>query len=173
MSKRDADFADYVAARSTWLQRTAFMMCGNRAQAEDLVQTALVKLYVAWPRIQRRDTVDAYARRTLARVWIDELRRPWRRETTTDIADFRPDPADGPGQVGDRIELLQALRRLPDKQRIAVVLRHWQDLSVADTADVMGCTASAVKTHTARGVAALRTSLGSASSDPILNGDQR
>ena len=169
MSTRDTEFAAYVAARSAWLQRTAYLMCGNRTLAEDLAQAALVKLYVAWPRIQRRDAVDAYARRTLARVCIDESRKPWRRESmTTEHVPEQADIADPHGQVDDRAALLDALRTLPDRQRVAIVLRHWQDLSVAEVADAMGCTESAVKTHTSRGMARLRAVLDDIT---ITNGD--
>ena len=157
MSRRDEEFAEWVAARSAWLQRTAFLMCGDRALAEDLTQTTLVKVYVSWHRIQRREAVDGYARRTLARVCIDESRRPWRRESVVaDGLGDRADVRDAHGGVDDRDVLLDALRALPDRQRVAVVLRHWQDLSVTETAEAMGCTESAVKTHTSRGVARLR-----------------
>lgn len=170
MSRRDTEFSEYVAARSTWLQRTAYLMCGDRSRAEDLAQATLVRLYVAWPRIQRRDAVDAYARRTLSRVCIDEARRPWRRESPTDSTVEQAAPGDGPGQVDERSALLQALRALPPRQRMAVVLRHWHDLSVEETAAAMECTASAVKTHTARGVAALRTALAETT---VMDGESR
>lgn len=168
MNRRDAEFAEYVAARSAWLQRTAFLLCGDRTRAEDLAQSTLVKLYVAWPRIRRRDAVDGYARRTLVRVCIDESRRPASRETATDTLPEPADPWDAAGRVDDRSELLHALRALPVRQRTAVVLRHWHDLSVDETAEAMGCTASAVKTHTQRGVTALRAALAETS---VTNGE--
>ena len=82
---RDAEFSEYVAARRAQLRRTAYLLCGDSHRAEDLVQTVLMKLYVAWPRVRRGEgdsggNVDAYARRMLVNAHIDETRRPWRRE---------------------------------------------------------------------------------------------
>lgn len=160
MTDRDHEFAQWAAARGPWLQRTAFLMCGHRAHAEDLAQATLVKMYVAWPKISRQDRVDAYARRTLTRVCIDESRRPWRREQATEATPERATGAEASATIDDRLYLLDALRTLPDRQRVAVVLRHWHDLSVEETADAMRCSPSAVKTHTHRGVARLRELLG-------------
>lgn len=159
---RDDEFTEFVAARSAQLVRTAFLLCGDRHKAEDLVQITLTKLYLAWPRVDRLGGVDAYARRILVRASIDESRRPWRRE--------RPgyDPASGitgPAAteshppVDERSAVLVALRGLPTRQRAAVVLRHWHDLSVDETAALMHCSTSAVKTHCARGLERLRAAL--------------
>jgi RNA polymerase sigma-70 factor (sigma-E family) len=120
-------------------------------RAEDLLQTALVKLYVAWPRVKQP---EAYVRTTMVRANIDESRRPWRRETSTeDVPELaRPDPEpEGSG-------LFAALQELPAMQRKVVVLRHWLDLSVAQTADELGISTGAVKTHSHRALAALRAS---------------
>lgn len=77
-AKQDEEFAAYVAASRPALWRTAFLLCGNVAQADDLVQSALLKLYVAWPRLVRGDRLDGYARRIIVNSHIDEMRRPWR-----------------------------------------------------------------------------------------------
>lgn len=149
---RDADFTDFVRARRAHLLRIALALTGDRHRAEDLLQTALVKLYVAWPRVEHH---EAYVRTTLVRANIDESRRPWRRETATDAVPDVPREDPEPGTSG----LFRALQELPPMQRRVVVLRHWLDLSVAQTADELGISTGAVKTHSHRAVAALRASL--------------
>lgn len=158
MSRRSrADFATYVAARRTYLRRVAYLVCGDWHAAEDLVQTALAKLYVSWPRIHDERAEDAYARRIIVRSHLDELRRPWRRETAG-LEGF--DAAAPQGlSLEDSDALLTALKRLPTKQRATVVLRYWCDLSVEETARDLGCTAGTVKSNTARAIASLRAAL--------------
>ena len=82
-TSRDAAFADFVAAKQTQLRRVAYALCGDWHRAEDLLQTAFVKLYVAWPRLRDPGAAEAYTRRILVRANIDESRRPWRRERTS------------------------------------------------------------------------------------------
>lgn len=152
--QRDAEFSDYVAERSVHLVRTAYLLCGDRHRAEDLVQTALLKIYVAWERVERREAVDAYVRRTIVRAFIDENRRPARRELVTDALPDLSEPV-----VDQDDGLLDELRLLAPRQRAAVVLRYWHDLSVEDTARAMGCSVSTVKTQCQRGLARLRESI--------------
>ena len=154
---RAAEFSAYVAARRATLRRTAYLMCGDWHMAEDLVQVALAKLYVAWPRIHTDGAEDAYARRIIVRATIDEVRRPWRRREQSgldgiDVAGVEPLPYDGD-------ELLVALRSLPDRQRATVVLRYWWGLSVEETARDLGCSTGTVKSQTARAIAHLRAAL--------------
>lgn len=154
ISDRDAEFTAYVAARRGHLRRTAFLLCGDWHAAEDLVQTTLAKLYAAWPRVRRDASPEAYARRTLVRVHIDELRRPWRRELHTTPM---PDIAANDGMsVEDRQSLLAALAALPVGQRQVVVLRYWLGLSIEETANDLGCSTGTVKSQTARAVTRLR-----------------
>ena len=150
--RRDREFSDYVAARSRDLKRAAYLLCGDAHRAEDLVQTALTKLYVSWEKVERRGARDAYVRQILVRTAIDESRRPWRREVTVETTPEHPIAAEH-GDDG----LLAELAQLPPRQRAAVVLRYWNDLSVEETARIMGCTPSAVKTHCSRGLERLRT----------------
>lgn len=152
--RRDREFSEYVAARSTHLKRVAYLLCGDPHRAEDLVQTALTKLYVSWERVERRGARDAYVRQILVRTAIDESRRPWRREVAVAVT---PEGAAAPEAHGDDDGLLAELSQLPPRQRAAVVLRYWNDLSVEETARLMGCTQSAVKTHCSRGLERLRT----------------
>lgn len=153
----EQEFTRFVETRSANLVRTAYLLCGDRHRAEDVVQIALAKLYVAWSRARRTDSVDAYARQVLVRVCIDESRRPWRRELSS--AEPWVDAEVVPGDLPFESPVLDELRRLPSGQRAAVVLRYWQDLSVEDTARLMGCSRSTVKTQAARGLDRLRAAL--------------
>jgi RNA polymerase sigma-70 factor (sigma-E family) len=153
-TERDAEFSEFVRARRTHLRRIAYAVCGDWHRADDLVQTALVKLYVAWPRVRRDGREEAYARTIIVRANIDESRRPWRRE--------RPGPAGAetaavePLPVEERDALFDALQALPTMQRKTVLLRHWLGLSVAETAAELGIAEGTVKSHTSRGLAALQ-----------------
>lgn len=148
---KDEEFHDYVVARAPALRRTAFLVCGDWHRAEDAVQAVLVALYVRPPRSS--DAVDAWVRTALMRRLVDESRRPWRRERAT--AEL-PDATYAPPGPEERLALLDALRTLPAQQRATVVLRFWDDLSVTDTAAALGISAGTVKSHTSRGLHALR-----------------
>ena len=156
-TEREAAYIDYVTARRAHLRRIAYALCGDWHRADDLLQTALVKLYVAWPRVRRTGSEDAYVRRILVRASIDESRRPWRRERATEEVPDRPAPE--PTDVEDRAALFDALQALPAQQRAAVVLRHWLGLSVAETAAELGINEGTVKSNTSRGLASLRLTL--------------
>lgn len=149
------DFEQYVAARRTSLRRTAYLLCGDWDRAEDVVQDALARLYVHWRRASRAGSVDAYARRTVVNAFLAEGRRPWRRERSTDVV---PDTsyADPTGAADSRDALLRALAQLGPSQRAIVVLRYWDDLSVEETAAVLGTSTGNVKSQAARGLAHLR-----------------
>lgn len=159
MGSRDAEFAEFVGARRPALVRTARLLtAGDVHLAEDLVQTALTKLYVAWPRV-RSANAEPYARTVLVNAFTDLTRRPWwRRETSSESV---PDRMDGaapiPDGSGDAVRA--ALAALPAGQRTAVVLRHWLDLDVAECARLMRVDPGTVKSQTARGLAKLRTLL--------------
>ncbi|WP_036554397.1 SigE family RNA polymerase sigma factor [Nocardioides insulae] len=155
MSSEDEAFVEYVAARRDHLFRAAVLLCGDRHQAEDLVQTTLTKLYLGWRRVSRADIVDAYVRRMLVNAHLDETRRPWRRE--------RPE-ADPPERSTSGVEgpddaLWNALAALPPKQRRVVVLRHYWGLSVAETAHDLRISEGTVKSQTSAALAALRRAL--------------
>jgi RNA polymerase sigma-70 factor (sigma-E family) len=153
---RDREFAEYVDARALVMRRTAYLLCGDWHRAEDLVQTALTKLYVAWPRVRRDGSVDAYARKVLVRASIDDSRRAFRRRET--VVDAVPDTAIA--GAGSDLDVRGALALLPVGQRTVVVLRYWEDLSVTETARLIGRTEGTVKSQTAKGLAALRELLG-------------
>jgi RNA polymerase sigma-70 factor (sigma-E family) len=154
-SDREREFTAFVAARRPYLRHTAYLLCGDWHRAEDVVQIALAKLYVAWPRVRRKGAEEAYARRIIARTNIDESRRAWRRERVgLEQGDDR-EAASGPS-VEDRDELMAALRTLPQGQRKAVLLRYWCGLSVAETAADLGCSEGSVKRQTSRAMDKLR-----------------
>jgi RNA polymerase sigma-70 factor (sigma-E family) len=156
--ERDAEFSDYMAARQPSLLRTAYLLTGDRHTAEDLVQTALAKLYLSWDKVRRQESVDGYVRRILVNEHNSLWRRPWkRRETTTSELPDRAAPADQPGRDDVLWELVQTL---PRKQRAAVVLRYYEELSEAETAEILGVSVGTVKSQTSRALAALRTRAG-------------
>ncbi|WP_375429695.1 SigE family RNA polymerase sigma factor [uncultured Friedmanniella sp.] len=155
MSERDDAFTTYVVASRRRLVRTAYLLCGSWDRAEDITQIALAKLYVAWPRVQRHRGPDAYVRKIIARTTVDEWRRPWRREVAAsdDLVDLgTPTPAE---DGVERRDLLEALSRLPGRQRQVVVLRHYWGLSVAEVADDLGISTGSVKSHCSRAVSRL------------------
>ncbi|MCW2601672.1 MAG: putative polymerase ECF-subfamily sigma factor [Frankiales bacterium] len=155
-TSREEQFRAYVVRSRASLVRTATLLtAGDSHLAEDLVQTALTKLYVAWPRIRLPDGPDGYVRRILVNALIDERRRPFRQRETShaDVPDYAP------SEPPHFQALLSALAGLPPGMRAAVVLRHVHDLSVADTARTLGCSEGNVKSQTARGLEQLRASL--------------
>ena len=154
---REASYVDFVSARREHFRRIAYALCGDWHRADDLLQQALVKLYVAWPRVRRDGGEEAYLRRILVRANIDESRRPWRREHAAETLPERAGPAT-PG-IEERSELTDALQKLPPMQRKTVLLRHWLDLSVREAAAELGVTEGTVKSNTARGLAALEVLL--------------
>jgi RNA polymerase sigma-70 factor (sigma-E family) len=152
---RDLEFHAYFEARVAVIRRTAYLLCGDWHRAEDLAQTALAKLYVAWPRLNRGGQVDAYVRKIVVRAAIDDSRRWFRRSETTMGAVPDIEPAAVPG-VDDVVDVRRALAELPPGQRAAVILRYWEDLPIAETAELLGCSEGTVKSQAAKGLAALR-----------------
>jgi RNA polymerase sigma-70 factor (sigma-E family) len=155
------DFAAFYAARAGSLRNTAYLLCGDWHLAQDLTQITFTKMYRVWHRIERHDTLDQYSRRVLVRAFLDERRRPWRRESSTipdspafDVAALDDEDRDA------RLLLRTALTRVPKRQRAALVLRFWMDLSVEQAAELLGCSTGTVKSQTSQGLANLRTVLG-------------
>ncbi|WP_278236169.1 SigE family RNA polymerase sigma factor [Isoptericola sp. AK164] len=154
-SSRDAEFTAFMAEAEPVLGRTAYLLTGNRHRAEELVQQALVRTYVAWPRARSRDPL-AYARRVLANARIDTWRKH-RREVLLapdDLPHGRHGGADG-GHA-ERDLLVRALARLPEQRRRVVVLRYLVDLGEREVAEDLGISVGAVKSAASRGLAQLR-----------------
>ena len=152
-------FEEFMTSRWPRLVRLAFGLTGDRCLAEDLAQTARVSAYASWWRVRRADDPDAYVRRIL----INASRSRWRRGRVTEQAAGPPaevpDPAADPAvTIGERSALLKALDALPPRQRAVVVLRYWADLSDAQAAAMLGCSASTVRSQAARALAKLRAS---------------
>jgi RNA polymerase sigma-70 factor (sigma-E family) len=151
-------FRSFVAARGSALLRHAYLLVGDRGRAEDLLQTALIKTYVAWPRIRDIAAVEGYVRRVLATTAISWWRgRPYRERPVERLPD-------GPGtdELGAAIErdaMWARLRALPVKQRAVLVLRYYEGMAEAEIAEVLGVSRGTVKSHTARAITALRRAL--------------
>jgi RNA polymerase sigma-70 factor (sigma-E family) len=162
----EAEYESFVrASRGRMLSTARVLTTGDSHLAEDLVQNALVRLYVSWERARRANT-EAYARRVLVNCFVDHRRRPWvRREA---VSDALPDHAAEADELDDSVAtaLLAALHDLPPRMRAAVVLRHVEDLSVEDVAGALGCSPGTVKSQTARGLEKLRTQLDAQLSTP-------
>ncbi len=163
MRDDEAEFLAFAHARSASLRRTAFLLCGDWHHAEDIVQVALTKLFGAWRKVQRRDAVDAYARQIVVRVFLDDRRRGWSREDPTEQL---PEPCSAASdRTEERIVLLAALDQVPPRQRAVLVLRFWEDLTVAETAEALRCSEGNVKSQTSRGLVALRALIGGSADD--------
>ncbi len=159
MRERDEEFAAFVRARSAALLRTAYALTGDRGHAEDLLQTALIKTYLAWGRIAEPQAVEAYVRRTLVTTSTSWWRRRWHGERATENLPEVTAP-DTSVQTDDRELLWLALASLPARQRAVAVLRFYEDLSEAETARLLGCSVGTVKSQSARALARLRVALG-------------
>ena len=153
-------FEEFVAARSASLLRTAFLLTRDHALAEDLLQTALTKAYLAWGRIE--GNAEPYVRKILVNTYASWWRRRWNGERPTDELPETPHSDDRAGESGD---LWDALGRLPRRQRAVVVLRYFEDLTEAQTADLLGISVGTVKSQTSKALAKLRI-------DPSLVDDE-
>jgi RNA polymerase sigma-70 factor (sigma-E family) len=144
------------------------LTAGDRFLAEDVVQTALARVYVAWPRIRESSSAVAYARRAIVSAFLDETRRPWRRrESTTDELPEAAVSGDAFGDIDGQLDggaVRRALAELPPRMRAVIVLRHELDLSVEDTASALGCAQGTVKSMNSKALDRLRTALAAAPS---------
>ncbi|MEU3837913.1 SigE family RNA polymerase sigma factor [Streptomyces microflavus] len=157
----DREFHDFVVGRWPRLMRTAFLLTGEQHAAEDLVQSTLEQVYVAWHRVAVADAPEAYVRRVMINTHARRYRRKLReflmpRSGDAGLAREVADTGDRIAQADDRHTLLTALAELPVRQREAVVLRYWEDLTETQTAEAMGCSVGTVKSNTAKGIAKLR-----------------
>ncbi|MEN3309167.1 MAG: hypothetical protein V7603_5369 [Micromonosporaceae bacterium] len=156
-------FEEFVAVRSGRLLRTAYLLTHDWSRAEDLLQTALARAWLAWSRI--RANPDPYVRKIMVNTYASWWRRRWNSEDPTDRL---PDQfaTDGYGvdpqtMIDERDALWRALRRLPKRQRAVIVLRYFEDLTEADIADALGCAVGTVKSQASKALAKLRV-------DPVL-----
>ena len=152
----DADFREFVLARGRGLLRSAYLLTGNLADAEDLVQSALAKTFQAWERIEDRNALDGYVRRAMVNTHISWWRRRRLDEYPVDEVPDRP-AADTSGSSELHDALQRAIDRLPQRMRAAVVLRYVEDMTEAEVAEVLGISQGTVKSTVSRAVAKLRT----------------
>jgi RNA polymerase sigma-70 factor (sigma-E family) len=158
--RRRTQFADFVAARSPALHRAAYLMVGDVALAQDLVQEALTKTYVAWPRLRDPANAEAYTRRAITTTAISWFRRKgWNVERPAAEPPERPVLGHAEA-VTTSAWLWACLQGLPPRQRVAVVLRYYEDLTEAQTADAMGCAVGTVKSQVSAALTKLRAELG-------------
>lgn len=160
----DGSFEEFVLARGSALLRTAYLVCGSRHDAEDLLQAALEKAYRHWSRIEADHSPEPYVRRILVNAAIGRTRR---RKVLREVRMAAP-PEESTASATDAVDLRDALlgelrdallgelRRLPARQRAVLVLRYWEDLSEAETATVLGCGPGTVKSQASRALAKLR-----------------
>ena len=153
-SERDREFSAFVSAQRAVLVRlAALLLTGDRATAEDVVQTALTRLYVTWPKV-RPDTLNAYARRSVVNAVIDDRRKLFRRRERSQAE--LPDVTTVKSRDVDQTAVIALLSTLPARMRAAVVLRYIEGLSAAETADALGCSEGTVRSQSARGLERLR-----------------
>ena len=160
VSRDRTEFAEFVAARSAALHRAAYLMVGDVSLAQDLVQEALTKTYVAWPRLHDKGNAEAYTRKAITTTAISWFRRKgWSHEHSTDSPPERGS-AGHADSVTQTTWLWTALQELPVRQRAAIVLRYYEDLTEAQTAEAMGCAVGTVKSQVSAGISKLRERLG-------------
>jgi RNA polymerase sigma-70 factor (sigma-E family) len=158
------EFDAFVAARSSALLRTAYLLTHDHASAEDLLQTALTKAWFAWSRIETAP--EAYVRKVLVNTYATWWRRRWNGEHATEDL-----PDAGVASTADASDashdLWRAMERLPRRQRAVVVLRYFEDLSEAETAGLLGCSVGTVKSQASKALAKLRIDPALATSEDL------
>jgi RNA polymerase sigma-70 factor (sigma-E family) len=161
-------FREYFVARREAVRRTAYLLCGDWHWADDLTQTAFVRLAARWHQVRDPGALDAYLHTCLLRSYLAEARRLWRRRERS-VAQV-PDALgaeDGTEAITRQLVVARALRELSARQRATLIYRFYQQLGVADTAAVMGCSEGTVKSQTSRGLASLRVALVAAGLDEL------
>jgi RNA polymerase sigma-70 factor (sigma-E family) len=151
------DFDVFVADHYVSLQRTAFLLCGDWHLAEDLVQTTLIKVYSRWRTVRQPDKALSFTRTALTRTFIDWQRKHSSAETPTEDI---PDSGTAEDETTRRLALAAALWQLPEMQRVVLVLRFWEDLSIEETARVTRRKPATVRSDALRGLARMRDILG-------------
>jgi RNA polymerase sigma-70 factor (sigma-E family) len=161
------DFGTFVHHSGPRLLRYAVLLCGQRSDAEDLLQDALVRVYPRWGRL-RNQQPEAYVRKVMTNRLISRWRSPWSRRRVPELPD-QAVPVDEVARVDDRDVLLAALRSLPPQMRAVIVLRYWLGYTEQETAAELGCSIGSVKSQSSRGIQRLRMTVPSTRA-PELNG---
>ncbi|MGC9670610.1 SigE family RNA polymerase sigma factor [Planosporangium sp. 12N6] len=158
MSVADDDFIAFAQARAERLRHRAFLLCQDWHLAQDLTQITLAKLYASWRKAAAADNLEAYAAKVMLRAFLDHRRR---RSASELPSDTLPEHSTSGPEPELRLTLIDALGRLPPRDRAIVVLRYWEDHSVETVADILGVRPGVVKTQAMRSLARLRSLLGS------------
>jgi len=151
-------FGAFVTERSPALVRSAWLLTGNEATAQDLVQTALASTWVRWDRVVRQEAPEGYVRRVMVTTYLSWRRRRWHGELPTGAVPERAAARDPYGEAELRATVRAALDELPRRQRAVVVLRYFDDLTEVQTAQMLGCSVGTVKSQSAKALAKLRAS---------------
>lgn len=160
MTRSDAEeFTEFVRATAPRLHRAALLLTGDHHLTDDLTQATYARVYASWRRVSRADDPLAYARRTLLNTYLSHRRLRRNSELPADPA-LLPEPSGSEGDHATRVDLLDALAQLSPHDRAVLVLRYWEDRSVADTAHDLGVTEGAVRTRSSRALQRLRPLLG-------------
>jgi RNA polymerase sigma-70 factor (sigma-E family) len=158
MTRRDDEFAEYAAARMPALRRLAVLLCQDGHRADDLVQAAITKLYVHWPKARAAKDINAYVRSIVIREFLRERRTSWARRLT--LSGQLPERPSAGHDSDAAMDMQAALAGLPPRQHATLVLRFYCDLSVEQAALALGCSSGTVKSQTAKALASMRHSLG-------------
>ncbi|REE96994.1 SigE family RNA polymerase sigma factor [Thermomonospora umbrina] len=156
----DEEYMEFASARSGHLFRTAWLLTGDWHLAEDLVQETLAKVYRSWRRVRQAESPAAYSEAMLVRTFLSFRRRRSASERPTGAVPERAEAADPIGGAALRVTLLNGLAQLPPKDRAVLVLRYWEDRSVAETAAALHLSAGAVRNRSMRALERLRDLLG-------------
>ncbi|MFF2204535.1 SigE family RNA polymerase sigma factor [Streptomyces sp. NPDC058145] len=172
---RNEEFQSFMTGRWPRLMRTAYLLTGEQHAAEDLVQSTLERAFVAWRRVGAADDPEAYVRRVMMNLHARRHRRSLKEflapRDDSGLVREVADTGDRIAQADDRSALLTALAALPTRQREAVVLRYWEDLTETQVAEAMGCSVGTVKSNAAKGIAKLRAIPGLA--DMVTHGGRK
>lgn len=150
-------FIEFAQAARPRLRRTAYLLCGDWDLASDHAQEGLIRVYVAWNRMQRTGGEHAYAKRAVVSAFLDSVRKRSSKEYATEADASLPSGEDVAEDVAARQALMAALAQLPPRQRACIVLRYFEDLDVAGTAHALGCSQGTVKSQTSRALDSLRS----------------
>jgi RNA polymerase sigma-70 factor (sigma-E family) len=154
MAESDSEYVEYVTAHLAGLRRLGYHLCGTTAEADDLVQETITRLFVHWRRVRTVANLDGYVRSMLVRTFLTERRRPWARVGR--FAEPPPATATTEPEPELRVVLSAALARLPRRQRAVLVLRFLHDLPVEEVARHLNCAPGTVKSQTSHGLTTLR-----------------
>jgi RNA polymerase sigma-70 factor (sigma-E family) len=156
MQRETCEFTSFVRANTSALLRTAYLLTGSAAGAEDLVQETFARLYPNWSRVAAADVPIAYVRRSLANAFVNQRRKASSREYPVDALPDRADPHDEIAQLSDRDEIWALLGELPERQRTALVLRYFHDLPDDEIAAALDARVGTVRSLISRGLATMR-----------------